>query len=68
MACRLLSIARGAELVGLSPCAMRREIASGDGPPTVRVGQRTRDANKLIRMAFERGVTFFDTAEAYGSP
>src|SRR6202021_2663326 len=24
------------------------------------------DAIKLIRTAFERGVTFFDTAEAYG--
>jgi hypothetical protein len=24
------------------------------------------DAIKLIRAAFERGVTFFDTAEAYG--
>ncbi|MGD1037866.1 MAG: aldo/keto reductase [Roseiarcus sp.] len=26
----------------------------------------TQEAIKLIRMAFERGVTFFDTAEAYG--
>jgi aryl-alcohol dehydrogenase-like predicted oxidoreductase len=26
----------------------------------------TQDAIKLIRTAFERGVTFFDTAEAYG--
>ena len=26
----------------------------------------TADAIKLIRAAFERGVTFFDTAEAYG--
>jgi aryl-alcohol dehydrogenase-like predicted oxidoreductase len=26
----------------------------------------TQDAIKLIRAAFERGVTFFDTAEAYG--
>src|ERR1700755_111392 len=25
------------------------------------------DAIKLIRSAFERGVTFFDTAEAYGT-
>ena len=26
----------------------------------------TADAIKLIRAAFERGVTFFDTAEVYG--
>ncbi|HYA74738.1 MAG TPA: aldo/keto reductase, partial [Roseiarcus sp.] len=26
----------------------------------------TQEAIKLIRAAFERGVTFFDTAEAYG--
>ena len=26
----------------------------------------TQDAIKLIRAAFERGVTFFDTAEVYG--
>ena len=31
------------------------------GPPV-----DTQDAIKLIRAAFERGVTFFDTAEAYG--
>jgi aryl-alcohol dehydrogenase-like predicted oxidoreductase len=31
------------------------------GPP-----MDTQDAIKLIRAAFERGVTFFDTAEAYG--
>ena len=31
------------------------------GPPTDRP-----DAIKLIRAAYERGVTFFDTAEAYG--
>jgi aryl-alcohol dehydrogenase-like predicted oxidoreductase len=31
------------------------------GPPTDR-----KDAIKLIRTAYEHGVTFFDTAEAYG--
>jgi aryl-alcohol dehydrogenase-like predicted oxidoreductase len=31
------------------------------GPPTDR-----KEAVKIIRAAFERGVTFFDTAEAYG--
>jgi aryl-alcohol dehydrogenase-like predicted oxidoreductase len=36
----------------------------GDGTPLKLTGkQRT---IKLIRKAFERGVTFFDTAEAYG--
>jgi aryl-alcohol dehydrogenase-like predicted oxidoreductase len=29
-------------------------------------GLELRDAIKLIRSAFERGITFFDTAEAYG--
>src|ERR1700722_2015995 len=33
----------------------------GYGPATDR-----QEAVKLIRAAFERGVTFFDTAEAYG--
>jgi aryl-alcohol dehydrogenase-like predicted oxidoreductase len=36
-------------------------LSYGYGPPTDR-----RDAIKLIRAALERGVTFFDTAEAYG--
>jgi aryl-alcohol dehydrogenase-like predicted oxidoreductase len=36
-------------------------LSFGYGPATDR-----RDAIKLIRAAFERGVTFFDTAEAYG--
>ena len=36
-------------------------LSFGYGPAT-----DTRDAIKLIRTAFERGVTFFDTAEAYG--
>jgi aryl-alcohol dehydrogenase-like predicted oxidoreductase len=36
-------------------------LSSGYGPAT-----GTADAVKLIRAAFERGVTFFDTAEAYG--
>ena len=31
------------------------------GPPTDRA-----EAIKLIRAAYERGVTFFDTAEVYG--
>jgi aryl-alcohol dehydrogenase-like predicted oxidoreductase len=34
---------------------------SGYGPAT-----DTQDAIKLIRAAVERGVSFFDTAEAYG--
>ena len=36
-------------------------LSFGFGPATDR-----NDAIKLIRAAFERGVTFFDTAEAYG--
>jgi aryl-alcohol dehydrogenase-like predicted oxidoreductase len=36
-------------------------LSYGYGPAT-----DTREAIKLIRAAFERGVTFFDTAEAYG--
>ncbi|EJL57166.1 putative oxidoreductase, aryl-alcohol dehydrogenase like protein [Rhizobium sp. CF122] len=36
-------------------------LSYGYGPAT-----DTKDAIKLIRAAFERGVTFFDTAEAYG--
>ena len=36
-------------------------LSFGYGPATVK-----QDAIKLIRQAFERGVTFFDTAEAYG--
>ncbi|MFO1061798.1 MAG: aldo/keto reductase [Dongiaceae bacterium] len=36
-------------------------LSFGYGPPTDR-----QDAIALIRTAFERGVTFFDTAEAYG--
>lgn len=36
-------------------------LSYGYGPATDR-----QDAIKLIRTAFERGVTFFDTAEAYG--
>src|SRR3954471_20674495 len=36
-------------------------LSYGYGPPTERQA-----AIKLIRTAFERGVTFFDTAEAYG--
>src|SRR5215208_442114 len=36
-------------------------LSYGYGPAT-----NTQDAIKLIRTAFELGVTFFDTAEAYG--
>ena len=36
-------------------------LSFGYGPATDR-----QQAIKLIRTAFERGVTFFDTAEAYG--
>jgi len=36
-------------------------LSSGFGPPTEK-----QQAIALIRAAFERGVTFFDTAEAYG--
>ncbi|MCP3384141.1 aldo/keto reductase [Bradyrhizobium sp. CCGUVB4N] len=36
-------------------------LSYGYGPPT-----ETSQAITLIRTAFERGVTFFDTAEAYG--
>ncbi len=36
-------------------------LSYGYGPAT-----DTREAVKLIRAAIERGVTFFDTAEAYG--
>ena len=36
-------------------------LSYGYGPAT-----DTREAIKLLRTAFERGVTFFDTAEAYG--
>src|ERR1700729_2222489 len=36
-------------------------LSSGYGPPA-----DTQDAIKLIRAAVERGVTLFDTAEAYG--
>jgi aryl-alcohol dehydrogenase-like predicted oxidoreductase len=36
-------------------------LSFGYGPATEK-----QDAIKLIRTAFERGVTFFDTAEAYG--
>ncbi|ADB42200.1 aldo/keto reductase [Spirosoma linguale] len=36
-------------------------LSYGYGPATDK-----QDAIRLIRMAFERGVTFFDTAEAYG--
>jgi aryl-alcohol dehydrogenase-like predicted oxidoreductase len=37
-------------------------LTFGYGPAT-----ETSEAISLIRGAFERGVTFFDTAEAYGS-
>jgi aryl-alcohol dehydrogenase-like predicted oxidoreductase len=37
-------------------------LTLGYGPATA-----TKDAVGLIRAAFERGVTFFDTAEAYGA-
>jgi aryl-alcohol dehydrogenase-like predicted oxidoreductase len=36
-------------------------LSYGYGPPTEK-----QDALNLIRTAYERGVTFFDTAEAYG--
>src|SRR5215470_1628080 len=36
-------------------------LSFGYGPPTER-----QQAIALIRTAFDRGVTFFDTAEAYG--
>jgi len=36
-------------------------LSFGYGPAA-----ETRDAVKLIRTAFDEGVTFFDTAEAYG--
>src|ERR1700722_5111067 len=36
-------------------------LSSAYGPPVPR-----QDGIKIIRTAFERGVTFFDTAEAYG--
>lgn len=36
-------------------------LSFGYGPATVKA-----DAIKLLRTAYERGVTFFDTAEAYG--
>ena len=36
-------------------------LSFGYGPATEK-----QNAIKLIRGAFERGVTFFDTAEAYG--
>lgn len=36
-------------------------LSFGYGPATEK-----NEAIKLIRAAFERGVTFFDTAEAYG--
>lgn len=36
-------------------------LTHGYGPPPARA-----EAIKVIRSAFERGVTFFDTAEAYG--
>ncbi|MGO8249279.1 aldo/keto reductase, partial [Rhizobium johnstonii] len=35
-------------------------LSSGSGPAT-----DIQEATTLIRRAFERGVTFFDTAEAY---
>lgn len=38
-----------------------RGLSFGYGPAT-----NKEDAIKLIRRAFERGITFFDTAEAYG--
>jgi aryl-alcohol dehydrogenase-like predicted oxidoreductase len=37
-------------------------LSHGYGPPT-----DTRDAIALIRAAFDRGVTFFDTAQIYGA-
>ena len=36
-------------------------LSYGYGPATDRL-----DAIRLLRAAYERGVTFFDTAEAYG--
>ena len=36
-------------------------LSHGYGPAT-----DTQDAIRLIRTAYERGVTFFDTAEVYG--
>src|SRR5216110_3001359 len=36
-------------------------MSFGDGPPADR-----QEMISLIQFAFERGVTFFDTAEAYG--
>ena len=36
-------------------------LSFGYGPPTDK-----QEGIKLIRAAFERGVTFFDTAEVYG--
>jgi aryl-alcohol dehydrogenase-like predicted oxidoreductase len=37
-------------------------LSHGFGPPT-----DTRQAIALIRAAFDRGVTFFDTAQIYGA-
>jgi aryl-alcohol dehydrogenase-like predicted oxidoreductase len=39
--------------------------AWGSAPDTAPAAD-TQDAIKLIRSAIDRGVTFFDTAEAYG--
>jgi aryl-alcohol dehydrogenase-like predicted oxidoreductase len=49
----------GLEVSTLGPGCMG--LSSGYGPADDR-----QDAIKLIRSAVERGVTFFDTAEAYG--
>ncbi len=58
---------------------MKKRILSKNGPEVSAIGlgcmglsfgygpaAGSQDAIKLIRAAFERGVTFFDTAEAYG--
>lgn len=49
----------GLDVSALGYGCMGLSSAYGDATPT-------QDAVRLIRDAFERGVTFFDTAEAYG--
>ena len=49
----------GLEVSALGYGCMGLSSAYGEPPPHA-------DAVQLIRDAFERGVTFFDTAEAYG--
>jgi hypothetical protein len=62
---RLLSIPMGAAAIGVTPWSLRQEIASGEGPPTVRVGKREwLDLDDLDRWFDSRRAVSRTTSDA----